>query len=393
MAIKRIAMKHHPNIYEYETKRGKRYSVRRRYQDFTGKYETYTSSGFTDWRQAEQDLRKFEAKLFDGTLATAESKKITLNDYFEMMSDRKKRMGVWKISTAKVNQQYYAKHFKKQFGSVNMQDITRIRYQRYIDELSLSGDFTLNTLHRIDSLMQQIMNDAEKNDVIHKNKLRGIVMSTNKPTKNQTLTASEFDTIMQAALTDLSKYDYAFIKLMTLGERRGELMGLRKSSFKFQYDELHHRNSCSITFNLARTADEPDGTTLKNESSYRTIYVSDEMADLAQYAIKKSEAIMDDFGLDKSPDDFIWINPETGKPYHVQHANTILKKLTRRTGITVHPHMLRHYFATKARSERLPETDVMHWLGHSSITMTDSYTRETPEGARGVFDGVKKDLG
>lgn len=392
MAIKRTAMKHHPNIYEYETKRGKRYSVIRRYKDVAGKYQTYTQGGFPDWRSAEQNLRQFEAKLFDGSIASSETKKVTINTYFKMMSDRKRRLGIWKSSTAKISIGYYNHHFRNVFGNLNIQDLTRMQYQHFIDHLVESGNYTNNTLHRIDSLMQQIMNDAEINDVIYKNKLKHININGGNEAKNQTLTESEYDKLMETAQSTLSKYDYALIKLTSLGERRGELMGLHKKSFKFERNELTGELSCWITFNLARTADEPEGTTLKNESSYRTIFVADEYAELAKYALDYSEVIMKSFDQEITPDHFIWLNPQTGKPFHVQHANTLFKKLTRRTGITVHPHMMRHYFATKARSKRLSDTDVMHWLGHSSVTMTDSYTRETPEGAANVFKGIKGDI-
>lgn len=33
-------------------------------------------------------------------------------------------------------------------------------------------------------------------------------------------------------------------------------------------------------------------------------------------------------------------------------------------------------------------TDVMHWLGHSSLQMTQSYTHENVRGALNVFDGM-----
>lgn len=345
-----------------------------------------------DWHDAEQDLRVFESKIFDGTLASAESRKITLNNYFQMLADRKIKLGLWKVSTNKVNRNYYKEFFAKPFGGQNIQNITRLEYQGFIDDLVNSGKYTTNTLYRIDSLMQQIMNDADLNDVIHKNKLRHLQIRGGKPAKNQTLTRYQYDKLMEAAASELTRYDYAFVKLMTLGERRGELMGLHKQSFRFQRNELNNVQSCWITFNLNRTADEPQGTTLKNESSYRTIYIEGEYAELAQYALEYSETIMKSFGQEITADHFIWLNPQTGNPFHVQHANSILKKLTRRTGIKVHPHMLRHYFATKARTERLPDTDVMHWLGHSNIAMTNSYTRETPEGAAGVFKGLKKDL-
>lgn len=393
MAIKRYAMKKHPNIYWYETKRGKRYSVRKQYRNAMGKDDWYSTSGFLNWQDAEQDLRKFETRLFDGSIATAERKQISLNNYFDQMAERKIRMGVWKNSTASTNKTYYNTHFRKSFGSQKIQKITRLQYQHFIDELVLSGSYTKGTLHRVDSLMQQTMNDAEINDVITKNKLRHIVITGGKPAKSQDLTKSDFDLFMKTAKEQLNRYEYAFIKLMTLGQRRGEMMGLRtKSSFTFRRDEVNKKDICGIKFYVARTANEPTGTGLKTESSYRTIWVAGEYVDLIKYAISYSNRILEDHNIEAPEDHFLWLNPKTGKPYHVQYTNTIMRRVSQKSGVTIHPHLLRHYFATKARTEKLPETDVMHWLGHASITMTDSYTRETPEGAMGVFKGISKDI-
>ncbi|GAX01130.1 hypothetical protein C5L25_001953 [Secundilactobacillus silagei JCM 19001] len=63
------------------------------------------------------------------------------------------------------------------------------------------------------------------------------------------------------------------------------------------------------------------------------------------------------------------------------------------SGVKINPHKFRHYFATKVRSNaKISDTDAMHWLGHSNIEMTDSYTRETPEGSIQAFRGVEDDL-
>lgn len=392
MAIKRIPMKKHPNIYWYQTRSGRSYSVRKQYTDVDGTPKQFSKSGFSNWRDAEQALRKFESQLFDGTIATAQKKRIKLNAYFDKMSDRKKKMGIWKNSTAKATTSYYDQYFRTTFGKENIQEISRMKYQAFIDDLALNHNLAKSTLHRIDSVMQQIMNDADVNDVITKNKLRHIVINGGKEAKSQTLTEADFDSFMKTAKEILTKYEYGFVKLLTLGQRRGEMMGLRKSSFKFQRDEVNKKDICAITFNLARTADNPKGTTLKTDSSYRTIWVADEYVDWIKYCVDYSDRILADHDMEVTPDHFIWLNPATGHPYHVQYSNTIMARVSRKSGITLHPHILRHYFATKARSKALSQTDVMHWLGHTSITMTDSYTRETPEGAMKVFRGIEKDI-
>ena len=54
--------------------------------------------------------------------------------------------------------------------------------------------------------------------------------------------------------------------------------------------------------------------------------------------------------------------------------------------------MLRHYFATQAMQTGEAESTIMHWLGHSDISMTASYTRATKEGALHLIDTLDEPL-
>lgn len=172
MAIKRTAMKHHPNIYEYETKRGKRYSVRRRYKNLSGKYEMYTSSGYTSWQDAEQNLRKFEMKLFDGSLSESEQRKITVDDYFDTVRKRKVESGIWKHSTEMQRVNLYEHIISPVFGKRALNEITRMEYQQFITNLGNSQKYTVTTLRHINSVMQSIMADAEVYNIIPKSLIR-----------------------------------------------------------------------------------------------------------------------------------------------------------------------------------------------------------------------------
>lgn len=391
MAIKRIALKHHPNIYEYTTKRGKRYSVRRRYKNNLGKYETYTSAGWPSWREAEQDLRKFEMGLFDGSLTESEVKKITLNDYFIGMKKRKLDSHVWQPSTADLNETEYNKHFRQPFGHMAIQDITRPKYLDFMNQLGASGEYTYYSLRHINTVMQTIINDAVINNVLVKNKLKKIPLHTDKAKRSQTVDRTEYETFIAAAKNVLPEYDWLLVQLMTLGERRGELMGL-KSNSSFEFASIDGEEACAITFQQAITRNNPNGGGLKNETAYRTIWVSGAYVNVIKEAIAFSNQIMINTGQDPDEDHFIWLQ-STGRPYAASRANDILRRVEKSCGIHMYPHKFRHYFATKANSDKLSGTDVMHWLGHANQAMTDSYTRSTPEGALNVFKGIENDLG
>lgn len=384
-------MKKHYGVFSYETKRGTRYGVRRRYRSMMGDRRQFTKSGFTNWRDADVALKKFEVKLQDGTISTSEQKNVTVNDYFRQMAERKSKLGIWKVSTAKTVTNFYSHYLKKPFGTQLIQDVSRMKFQRFIDQLVDDG-LAKTTIHSINSVMQQIMNDAESNDVIYKNKLRHIEVVGGKEPRDQSLDKQEYSKFMKYAQEHETKYMFTMIYFLSLGERRQELMGLRRSSFTFKNDEVNNRELCAVRFDLGRTPSELAGGTLKNKSSYRTIWVDSEFVEMIKYAITYSDNILANLNKPTDKDHFIWLNEKTGKPLHPTYPNRVMNRISKGSGVKVHPHQLRHYFATKAMSDGLPDMDVMHWLGHSNVQMTNSYTRPTPEASINVFNGISKEI-
>lgn len=383
-------MKKHPNIYVYETKKGKRYGVRSRYKKSNGKFSEWTKSGFLSWRDADVALKRFEVDLANGLVGKIEGRNVTLDAYFTTIYERKVRLKIWRPITARSMKNYYNEWFKQPFGKSNLQDISRLSYQAFLDEISAKGLAEL-TIKRIDSVMQMIMNDAETNDIIFKNKLRHMNINGKAP-KSQSLSKEDYDKFMNYAEKHLTRYNYCMVYMLTLGERRSELMGLKKSSFKFEYDKQTEREICGITFDTGRTQGAKKGGPLKTPSAYRTIWVYGEIVDLIKEAIEYSDNILKNKGMEVTPDHFLWLNPATAKPYHPTQPSALMKRLSERSGIQVHPHLLRHYFATRAMANRMSSTETMHWLGHANIQQTADYTRASKDGALNLFGGVEEDV-
>ncbi|MFC6180309.1 tyrosine-type recombinase/integrase [Lactiplantibacillus daowaiensis] len=383
------ALKKHPGLFEYETKKGKKYGIRRGYTNADHKTVYWSKSGFTNWREADISLKQFEAKLSAGELTESLTGDVTLESYYQKIKKRNVELGKWRPNTVLQKEAYWKNHLSPIFGKKRLSDITRQSYQHFIDGLIKKG-YAKNTIVTTNSLMQIIMNDAELNDVIPKNKLRSISIDGGAQPADVSLNEKDFDTIMKKAKEIFSPYKYGMILLLTLGERREELVGLRYSSFKF--DKWNGEDICAITFSTGRTRGEINGGALKNESSYRTIYVRGEMEKLCRYMITASKNICARVNRHITEDSFLLVNDKTGMPVYPAYPNKLLEKVQKETGIHVHPHVFRHYFATMAMTSGQVETDVMHWLGHSSLKMTQSYTRENVRGALNVFDGMQPTL-
>lgn len=371
----------HPGLYTYKTKRGTRYGVRRGFKNSVGMRDEFTRSGFITWRQADKALKEFEATLVSGSTNPLTFRSITVDDYFKRMSKRKQLLGIWRESTRKNTSNYYMAYIRPIFGNTRLQEVTRAEYQRFLDSLATDQDLAKSTVHTIHGVMMSIFNAAEQEDFIDKNRLRGVEVN-GKKAKPQSLEAEDFEKWFTTAKRILDKYELAMIYVANLGERRGELMGLRTTSIAFS-DE----GTAAVTFDLQRTAEFPNGGPLKTESSYRTIWVQGETVEWLRYAILTADNLR--LRNSVTPDGkiikpWLWVN-DRGEPLHHTHVNRLMTRINKASGVRIHPHLLRHYFATTAISNRSPEIDVMHYLGHKSLQMTADYTRPTKAASLKVF--------
>ncbi len=382
-------LKRHPGIYEYPTAKGTKYGVRRGYTDSYHKHQQLVKSGFLTWRDADVFLKKFESDLATGILTNSASKKITLETYYKNLLKRKQEMGAWRPATVQQKENYWNTHLKSAFGGQRIDEIKRQPYQHFIDQMVKDG-YAMNTIKTCNSIMQIIMNDAEVNNIIMKNPLRHIEIIGAKKPKSQDLSEKQYAEVMKTAKEIFTPYKFGMILLLSLGLRREELVGLRYNSFEFS--RWNDEEICAITLTTGRTRYEPDGGGLKNDSSYRTLYVRAEFCKLCHFMIDFSKGIRTRLNQSINDDDFLIVNDRTGIPVFPSYPNKLFEKIKRITGIPVHPHTFRHYFATMALTSGRVETDVMHWLGHKNIEMTQDYTRQNVRGALGVFDGMQSIL-
>lgn len=114
--------------------------------------------------------------------------------------------------------------------------------------------------------------------------------------------------------------------------------------------------------------------------------------ELIEYVIQEATEIKKDFGQILHQDGFIFINQSNGEPFHVTHLNVLMDRISRKCGIKCSPHMMRHTFATVARTEGIDARMVADFLGHKNVSMTDHYTHRTAAGMDKVIELVNKKL-
>lgn len=87
----------------------------------------------------------------------------------------------------------------------------------------------------------------------------------------------------------------------------------------------------------------------------------------------------------RRPDGLVVRNPE-GKPFSTNGAHKAMHRASERAGVPLGGwHRLRHTFATQLVQGRLPSEQLMQWMGHSTIAMTQRYTHLAPSNFRAAL--------
>lgn len=147
------------------------------------------------------------------------------------------------------------------------------------------------------------------------------------------------------------------------GMRKGELLGLCHEDIG-DFDD----NSIRVVQRL-----NPNGARVKGQE--RVIPVTPELLQMYNdYLIYEYPAV---------ESDYIFVNiweGDIGAPMKPKVINTMFRRLAKKTGIEVYPHLFRHTYATRLLKAKYPPERVKYLLGHTTIQTTlDIYSHVITE--------------
>ena len=88
------------------------------------------------------------------------------------------------------------------------------------------------------------------------------------------------------------------------------------------------------------------------------------------------------------PEDWLFPSPSRpGKPIHPRNVEELLKRFSRKYGVKLHPHLLRHLRGTQLVKEGMQERIVMKLLGHKTEKMLRIYVNLTAKDVEEVLLG------
>ena len=181
--------------------------------------------------------------------------------------------------------------------------------------------------------------------------------------------------------------------LARAGLRRGELCGLRREDVHLVIDARHLGCTLDGEHLHIRRRENPNGALAKSRRP-RAVPV-DSLVVLAfdQYALERD-------ACRRARDcDFVLVNlfrEPLGQPMRPGALNELLVGLSRRAGLErhIHPHMLRHSFATNLMEAGATLDEAQMLLGHAAITSTQVYQHPSQARLRAAVErlGVPRSL-
>lgn len=372
----------YPNIYTYETKKGKRYYVRRNFK-LNGKKKEASASGLKTLAEARHALAEIENKIANNEYDP--KKNMTVNDYWEIYSENRIKTGRWAPDTIANKETQYRQCFKDVFGDLPLQKIERQEYEKHIT--SLLKKYARISVIQANGIFEAMINDAVVNGFLDKNPILKIYVgeSKTKPRKKQ-LSLDEFRKWDNCARKVLSQYDYVMVRLTYFGLRRSEVIGIKFNSLELI------GNRFKILLDESRTYRRPEGKRMKTKTSKRYIAIDEETSTLLKSAIITSNQIAKKAGRILSKNDFLFLDAgernskNAGKPVSCSRVYSSFERVNRACDVHVTPHMMRHFFSTQGLIAGVSIEHMAAALGHSTSYMTQKYTHIQDEVASEVTD-------
>lgn len=299
---------------------------------------------------------------------------ITLDKYFELWIDRKRR--TVKGNSVRLYKSHYYKHLQGLCGKRKVKDIKR----REVVEMQgrLLQDLKPQTVNHIMLVFSMILNDAVKDEIIIKNPASKIdQIKTETETKatetiHRALTTDEQEIFMQELK---GNYYYSFIALMlATGMRQGEVSALTWADI----DDIKNVIHVNKTMTMQEDNIIIPGNTAKSKAGCRDIPINPTIKQiLADHKAKSRLLPFTNCNIFLSPKG----NPIINKSINKAIADTVQALKDAGHDIEIFTsHALRDTFATRYIEQGGNMYKLQKILGHKSITMTmDLYAHVLPD--------------
>ncbi|WP_221913093.1 tyrosine-type recombinase/integrase [Streptococcus halichoeri] len=368
----------YPNIFWYETLKGKRYYIRRCYF-FQGKKKEVTKSGLKTVSEARAALTEIEKQIHENSLGV--NTNITVADYWEIFHEKRVATKRWTPNTEETYKSLIRSNILKEYGSVKLRNLNRNDYEIYLANMLLTKP--KESVKAINNCFMTLLNDAVLNGNIPANRLKGVYIGESAiPPKNKKVTMEQFQIWFAKAEQMMDKVFFSLTYLTLFGLRRGEIFGIRHMDIL-----LHSDGRAILKLRDSRSNHTQNGRHgLKTKESERYVMLDVKGTELLLFLRDNATAIKKRLSIIKDKErDYISIK-ENGTLINPNRLNDQFEKINKVVGFRVTPHMMRHFFTTQSIIAGVPIEALSKALGHTKIYMTDKYNHVHDELSAQVTD-------
>lgn len=303
----------------------------------------------------------------DGQGLNVKDEDITLNEWFEEW------LQLYKAHCRNTTIKTYTKEYdriRNFLGDVKLVNLNMRNIQTAILEIK-QDNARKATLSRL----RDILDKAVKSELLVKNyaALVTIPKGRSKPEQPRVMTVEETNLLLEE-MKDTSSYFMVVLSLRT-GMRIGEVLSLEWDCIDWKKKQIHVKQT------LCKINGKYEFHPPKSDSGERYIPMNTDVEALLKKQFEKKQDIIKS-GKTASPEFvnlvFVTRNNRPVNRNGVHSAiETAVKKINKKypdiNFEPVHPHTLRHTFATRALENGIPIEVVQSLLGHGDIQMTRKY--------------------
>lgn len=329
-----------------------------------GKYSPIQKGGFKTRKECEIAAAEVELKLSKGMEVKTRDK--SFSAYFDEW------VKTYKINKHKntlsryLNSVNQVKYF---FKDKHIQKITRIEYQRFLNEYGKGK--TNETVRKLNTHVRACVKDAIEDGLIGIDFTRKVEVHGTKDSKKESekhINFEESKKLIQYLLKHLNTKrttNHLILLALISGMRYGELVGLTKNCFDFKKNQIY----------TYRAWDYKNGDgfgPLKNKQSERKILID------AKYMLEFKKLIL---AQTKNPNDLIFFSNNSVGCITNEGANKVLTRILNDLDIErITMHGLRHTHASVLLYKGVNIQSVSRRLGHADIETTlDHYAHVLKE--------------
>lgn len=348
-------------------------SIDKELSKVANEFERKCAAGEVLTRQEQKDRAAAEAAAAEAARLEAEAeaaKIVTLKSYVERIF-----MPALTVKCSENTRDSYQRNFNNwifpALGILKLQEITSKEISALLLDMQSQGK-AHGTVIKVYTILSSVFKTAYLADEIDRNPMDKVQRPAPrkdelKSTEAEAYTVEEMRYILECLDAEPLKWRALIRLLIDSGMRRGECCGLKWSNINFK------ENQITIAGNLCYTAGKGVYVDTPKNGKARTIDVDEDVMDLLRQ-LRQEQA-------SKALSAYVFTQEGSAEPIHPQSPTRYLKKFAERYGIEdLHPHKLRHSFASIAITNGADVASVSEKLGHSDKAVTlRMYTHSNPE--------------